>query len=370
MSTSVPESGILLGGRYRLEDRHGPGRGWATWKATDEKLSRAVTVLTLSSGFPRITDTLTAVRAVSRLTDARLARVFDLAAEEDQPYLVTEWVGGDSLDDLLAGGPLNPRRAAEIIAQSAQALASAHAAGLAHLCLSPGSLRWTAGGLKIVGLGTDAALAGVTADDPAATDTEALGRLLYGALTARWPDGMWPSLPAAPQAGGHSYRPRQVRAGVPAALDEVCCRALSSGGGAGRPGLPPVSTPARLASALTLAVPAPARDWGSLTVPVRPGGRALAQPHQPGQRGTMRRRPSFTARLLASVTVVLLMAAAAVLVPATKGAALQRPGHPRPMAQPAARPGSHPPAGVMTLCSGDARVYGNDVRERGLSWLT
>lgn len=323
MRTSVPEPGLLLGGRYRLEDRHGAGRGWVTWKGTDEKLRRAVTVLTFSAGFGRVTDTMTAARAVGRLTDARLTRVFDMAGEEDHPYLVTEWVGGDSLDDLLAGGPLDPRHAARIIAQSADALASAHATGLAHLCLNPESLRWTAAGLKIVGLGTDAALAGVTADDPAATDTQALGRLLYGALTARWPGGTWPSLPAAPAVGGRSYRPRQVRAGVPTALDEVCCGAVWPDG-RGRPGLPPVTTPARLASALTRAVPAPDRGWAGAAITARPGGRVPVQPSRPRRR-TRRGRPAFAARLLASITAVLLMAAAAVLVPGTRGAGLQRP---------------------------------------------
>lgn len=303
MSTSVSEPGILLGGRYRLEDRHGAARGWAAWKATDEKLRRAVTVLTFSSGFPRIADTLTAARAAGRLTDARLARVFDLAADHDHPYVVTEWAGGDSLDDLLAGGPLDPLRAAEIIAQSAEALATAHAAGLAHLCLNPGSLRWTAGGLKIVGLGTDAALAGMTADDPVATDTKALGRLLYGALTGRWPGGTWPSLPAAPQAGGHPYRPRQVRAGVPTPLDEVCCRTLfPCGRGCRR--LPPVSTSAQLAAALTLAIPIPAATCGYFTATAGRGGYAPTRLHQPLHRlrSMGGGRPAFAAWLLPNIT--------------------------------------------------------------------
>jgi hypothetical protein len=302
MSTSVPEPGNLLGGRYLLEDRHSDGSGWAAWKAIDEKLHRAVTVLTFSRGFPRIADTMTAARTASRLTDARLARVFDMAADHDRPYVVTEWAGGDSLDDLLAGGPLDPLHAAEIIAQSAEALASAHAVGLAHLCLNPGSLRWTAAGLKIVGLGTDAALAGVGADDPAATDAHALGRLLYGALTARWPSGTWPSLPAAPQAGGHAYRPRQVRAGVPTALDEVCCRALFPGG-RGRRRLPPVSTPAQLAAALALATPAPAATWGYFTDTAGRGGYPPTAPHPPGNRRSADgARPALAARLLASIT--------------------------------------------------------------------
>jgi len=40
------------------------------------------------------------------------------------------------------------------------------------------------GGVKIIGLGVDAALAGVGADDPARADTEGLGQPLYAALAA------------------------------------------------------------------------------------------------------------------------------------------------------------------------------------------
>jgi len=193
MSTFISEPGTRLGGRYRLEDRIGASSGWAAWKAIDETLARAVTVLTFARGFPRITDAVTAARAASRLTDARLAQVFDVEEDWDHAYVVMEWVVGDSLDDLLADGPLDPGQGAEIVEQSAEALASAHAAGVAHLCLTPKSLRWTSGGgVKIVGLGIDAALAGVTADDPALADTRSLGKLLYAALTAHWP-GAYPS---------------------------------------------------------------------------------------------------------------------------------------------------------------------------------
>src|SRR6266536_1249654 len=50
--------------------------------------------------------------------------------------------------------------------------------GFAHLCLQPGSLRWTPNtGVKIVGLGVDAALTGITSEDPAADDTRGLASL-------------------------------------------------------------------------------------------------------------------------------------------------------------------------------------------------
>ena len=256
MSTFISEPGTRVGGRYRLEDRISASSGWAAWKAIDETLARPVTVLTFAPGFPRIREVITAARAASRLSDARLAQVFDVEENWDNAYVVMEWVAGDSLHDLLAEGPLEPGQSAEIIAEGADALASAHAAGVAHLCLTPGSLRWTpGGGVKLVGLGIDAALSGTTADDPALADTWGLGKLLYAALTAHWPGDDWPALPPAPQApDGLPCTPRQVRAGVPAAVDEITCQALfqsSRGGG------PPVTTPALLADALSRGIPAP-----------------------------------------------------------------------------------------------------------------
>src|SRR5260370_1264634 len=71
MSTYTSEPGTLLAGRYRLVDQTSVGPGWAFWKATDEPLARSVTVLTFASGFPRITEAITAARAASRLGDPR-----------------------------------------------------------------------------------------------------------------------------------------------------------------------------------------------------------------------------------------------------------------------------------------------------------
>lgn len=229
--------------------------GWAAWKAIDETLARAVTVLTLAPGFPRIREVVTAARAASRLTDARLAQVFDVEDNWDHAYVVMEWVAGDSLDDLLADGPLDPARGAEIVAEGAEALAVAHSAGLAHLCLTPGSLRWTpGGGVKVVGLGIDAALSGTTAEDPELADTRGLGRLLYAALTCHWPGPDSPTLPPAPLADGRPRSPRQVCAGVPASIDEVTCQALFQ---RERRRGPPLTTPALLADALAEVIPAP-----------------------------------------------------------------------------------------------------------------
>ena len=198
MSTYTSEPGTRLAGRYRLVDQVSSGTGWTYWKATDETLARSVTVLTFATGFPRIAETVTAARAASRLGDPRFSQVFDVEDGEELAYVVLEWVAAESLLDMLSEGPLDPARAAALMVEAARAIAGAHDIGLAHLRLDPACLHWTAGGgVKIVGLGIDAALAGsdpktLTApgegtDDPELIDTQDLARLLYAALTGYWP---------------------------------------------------------------------------------------------------------------------------------------------------------------------------------------
>jgi len=253
MSTYTSDPGTRLGGRYRLEDRLAATGGWSAWKAIDEILARPVSVITFAAGFPRLEQVVTAARAASRLSDTRLTQVFDVEDSWDHGYIVLEWPVGETLGDLVSEGSVDPHTAARIVAEAAAALSGAHAAGLAHLCLRPDAIRWTAaGGVKVTGLGIDAALSGVAVDDPELADTRGLGELLYAALTGLWPGPDSPELPPAPQPGGLLPRPGQVRAGVPAALDEITWRALAA------PGLDAQASyqsPAELAAALVGAIP-------------------------------------------------------------------------------------------------------------------
>jgi serine/threonine protein kinase len=341
MSTYTSEPGTRLAGRYRLEDQVDAGGGWELWKAIDEILARPVTVLTFAENFPRVRDAVTAARAASRLTDSRLSQVFDVDDSGERAYIVMEWVAGDSLADMLSeSGPLEPARAASLVAEAAQALSVAHAAGLAHLRLVPGSLRWTpGGGVKITGIGIDAALAGVGADeeiaeDPALTDTQDLGRLLYAAVTGYWPGPATTRLPPAPMVDGAPCTPRQVSAGVPANIDMVTCQALFQ-----RPGRDGsvVTTPLAFADALARVtppvspVPAPLRradeagrrpnpaemgGYGGQRPPPRPepAGRGYyGPPQRPGgyQRGDDRRPRRTTAKAMITVVAVLVLAAVA-----------------------------------------------------------
>jgi hypothetical protein len=273
---------ILLGGRFRLAEQISESGGITLWRATDEMLHRAVAVHLLPDCLPVLPDMAEAVQAGARVSDPRFATVYDAdygtdgegepeagAAESGAcPYIVSEWAADPSLTDLLLTGLPHPLLASHIVAEAADALAVAHEAGRPHLCLTPLALHWGRSGLKITGLGIDAALSGATAADPAAAETEALASILYALLTGYWPGDEATGLPPAPRTRAGLYEPRQIRTDVPAILNAITCQALPF-----RPGtLSQCRTPAQLAATLRAArlpsIPRPQARGGGVARPV------------------------------------------------------------------------------------------------------
>ncbi len=334
MSTFTSEPGTRLSGRYRLEDRLAEASGWSAWRAIDEILARPVSVITFVAGFPRLEQVVTAARAASRLTDTRLTQVFDVEDSWDHGYIVLEWPVGDTLADLLSEGSIEPYTAARIVAEAAAALSGAHAAGLAHLCLHPDAIRWTsAGGVKVTGLGIDAALSGVTADDPEVADTRGLGQLLYAALTGLWPGPDCPQLPSAPQPDGQLTRPGQLRPGVPSALDEVAGRALAL------PGFDSEAayrSPAEVAAALSAAIPPVQLPMAAMQQGQRDAARARAewQPQSARSLPSSSRSPARVAAVSALVLIAVAGASAAAVHLLDKAPGPAGPGQPPAVTSP------------------------------------
>ncbi|MFH9858729.1 serine/threonine protein kinase [Streptomyces sp. NPDC017202] len=231
---SAPElhSGHKLARRYRLEDCVTRLDGFSSWRAVDEKLRRAVGVHVLPSDHPRARSVLAAARSSALLGDPRFVQVLDAVEENDLVYVVHEWLpDATELTTLLASGPLEPHDAYQMVSQIASAMAAAHREGLAHLRLNPNAvLRTSTGQWRIRGLAVNAALRGISSDTPQRTDTEAIGALLYAALTQRWPyENDAYGLSGLPKDIG-LIPPDQVRAGVHRGLSELTMRALVNDG--------------------------------------------------------------------------------------------------------------------------------------------
>ena len=232
MSARLVEPGTVLADRYVIEDML-QGEGPAgSWRAHDQILARSVVLQVLPSSSPYADRLLAAAKRAARVADPRILQVLDAVDDGELSYVVREWATGQSLEVILGEGPLPAHRAAWLVREIAGAMTRAHALGVTHGRLAPDTVVVAdSNGVKIIGLGTLAALRDDLVDDPSVEDAEredtaALGRLLYACLTTRWPGGGCPSLPTAPVEHGQLLRPRQVRAGVPRALDEICDRIL------------------------------------------------------------------------------------------------------------------------------------------------
>ncbi|GAU66742.1 hypothetical protein SSP35_03_03900 [Streptomyces sp. NBRC 110611] len=245
-------SGHKLARRYRLEECVTRLDGFSSWRAVDEKLRRAVGVHILPADHPRARPVLSAARSSALLGDPRFVQVLDAVEENDLVYVVHEWLpDATELTTVLAGGPLEPHDAYQLVSQVSQAMAAAHREGLSHLRITPGSvLRTETGQYRIRGLAVMAALRGITSEHPQRTDTEAIGALLYAALTQRWPyENDAHGLTGLPKGVG-LIAPDQVRAGVHRGLSELAMRALINDGATASRQEPPCTTPEELAKAV------------------------------------------------------------------------------------------------------------------------
>ncbi|MEU4209838.1 protein kinase family protein [Streptomyces sp. NPDC026206] len=245
-------SGHKLARRYRLEECVTRLDGFSSWRAVDEKLRRAVGVHLLPADHPRARPVLAAARSAALLGDPRFVQVLDAVEENDLVYVVHEWLpDATELTPVLASGPMEPHEAYQLVNQVSQAMAAAHREGLAHLRLNPGSvLRTGTGQYRIRGLAVMAALRGITSEHPQQTDTEAIGALLYAALTQRWPyESNAHGLSGLPKGVG-LIAPDQVRAGVHRGLSELAMRALVNDGATASRQEKPCTTPEELAKAV------------------------------------------------------------------------------------------------------------------------
>ncbi|MCY0951563.1 protein kinase family protein [Streptomyces sp. H27-S2] len=251
---AAPElhSGHKLARRYRLEECVTRVDGFSSWRAMDEKLRRAVGVHLLPADHPRARSVLAAARSSALLGDPRFVQVLDAVEENDLVYVVHEWLpDATELTALLAAGPLEAHEAYQLVSQISQAMTAAHREGLAHLRLTPSAiLRTSSGQYRIRGLAVNAALRGITSETPQRADTEAIGALLYAALTQRWPyENDAYGLTGLPKGVG-LIAPDQVRAGVHRSLGELAMRALANDGATASRQEPACTTPEELAKAV------------------------------------------------------------------------------------------------------------------------
>jgi serine/threonine protein kinase len=116
-------------------------------------------------------------RAAKRIFHPSLVTLFDIYLQGTERMLLTyEYVPAQTLAQLSGGRPLNPRRAAEILVEVADAVATLHAHGVAHGAISQLSVLVTMKGKAKLDRVADPSLN--TSSATMASDLGALGSLL------------------------------------------------------------------------------------------------------------------------------------------------------------------------------------------------
>src|SRR5947208_6330794 len=133
------EPGRTLGDRYVLSEHIAAGGMGDVWAAEDTVLERSVAVKVLHAEHAVDPEFVTRFRNEAKhaaaLTDPRIAAVYDYGEARDNgstlAYLVMELVPGEPLSALLAReGALPVDRTMTIVAETADALQTAHDAGV------------------------------------------------------------------------------------------------------------------------------------------------------------------------------------------------------------------------------------------------
>ncbi|MEU2610016.1 serine/threonine-protein kinase [Micromonospora sp. NPDC007271] len=320
----VLSSGVVLSGRYRLDDRVATGGMGDVWRATDLVLGRQVAVKVLLPALVSDPDFIARFRAEARimasLRHPGVVQVFD-CGEDDLPdgsradYLVMEFVEGEPLSRRIeAAGQLDVAETMSVVAQVAQALHAAHARGIVHRDVKPSNLLVQENGSVVLvdfGVARSTNVTSITSTNAVpgtalymapeqaagrpvsgATDVYALGAVAYCCLTGSPP--FTGDNPLQVAVRHLDDEPPELPAAIPQPVRDLVARALAKDPAERFPSGSAMAAAARAAvsEAPTSMVPVRLRNSAGMTdtrddLPVVPATPAGPRPGRLGRRGTL-----------------------------------------------------------------------------------
>jgi eukaryotic-like serine/threonine-protein kinase len=134
--------GTTLSGRYRLEARIAAGGMSTVYRALDETLQRQVAIKLMNREVATDSDQLERfrreARAVAQLSHPNIVGVIDAGEDEGRPYIVFEYVEGETLKERIRRmGRLPVAEAVAYAIEIARALGAAHARHIVHRDVKP-----------------------------------------------------------------------------------------------------------------------------------------------------------------------------------------------------------------------------------------
>jgi len=152
--------------QYEFLEKLGAGGMGEIYKAQDTRLNRFVAIKVLpadkSGNVERRRRFVQEAQAASALNHPNIITIHDIVSSGDTQYMVMEYVSGKTLLELIPAGGLRVPQVLQFATQMADALSTAHAAGIIHRDFKPANVMVTSSGLvKILDFGlakvTDAA---------------------------------------------------------------------------------------------------------------------------------------------------------------------------------------------------------------------
>jgi hypothetical protein len=241
---------------YEVLSELGRGGMGVVYKARQVAADRVVALKMILHGGHAGEDALarfrTEAKAIARLQHPNIVQVYEVGEHDGLPFFSLEFCPGGSLERKLAGTPLPAREAARLVEVLARAMHAAHRAQIIHRDLKPANVLLAADGTpKVTDFGLAkqlGAAAGPTQSNAfmgtpsyaapeqaagnwaavgPATDTYALGAILYECLTGRPPfkgpttfDTLMQVLTDDP------VPPRQLQSTTPKDLETICLKCL------------------------------------------------------------------------------------------------------------------------------------------------
>jgi serine/threonine protein kinase len=145
-ASDLGRSGLIVGGKFRLDAVIGRGGMGSVWSATHSTLGHRVAVKLVAREFVRSPEALrrfdAEAKAAARLASRHVVQVFDNGTLDDgTPYIAMEMLSGENLAQRVERqGSLPLNDVVDILSQCCKGLARAHAAGIVHRDIKPDNI--------------------------------------------------------------------------------------------------------------------------------------------------------------------------------------------------------------------------------------